>query len=168
MVSHSHHFQPQEAILHYDAGIAVELPFCTHGRRRPAHPRSVRSAGRLLGCCQGRARSRRRRQGHADHQGRQGQERRGGAVDQLRRHLLDPEGPKRKSSIGFFDEKTKTVIKTDPRQLELLAEKEDERLAKLERDRQLSEQGIAKIGRGETAADETGRAGWSCPRPARP
>jgi hypothetical protein len=58
---------------------------------------------------------------------------------------------KRKSSIGFFDERTKTVIKTDPRQLELLAEKEDERLAKLERDRQLSEQGITKIGRGETA-----------------
>jgi hypothetical protein len=56
-----------------------------------------------------------------------------------------------KSSIGFYDEKTKTVIKTDPRQLELMAEKEDERLAKLERDRHLTEQGIAKIGRGETA-----------------
>lgn len=59
---------------------------------------------------------------------------------------------KRKSSIGFFDEKTRTVIKTDPRQLEMLAEKEDERLAEQERARQLSEQGIARIGRGETAA----------------
>jgi hypothetical protein len=61
-------------------------------------------------------------------------------------------GPDSKSSIAFFDEKTKTVIKTDPRQLELLAEKEDERLAQVERDRRLSEQGIAKIGRGETAS----------------
>lgn len=58
---------------------------------------------------------------------------------------------KRKSSIGFFDEKTKTVIKTDPRQLELLAEKEDARLAEQERQRQLNEQGIARIGRGESA-----------------
>lgn len=60
---------------------------------------------------------------------------------------------KRKSSIGFFDERTKTVMKTDPRQLELLAEKEDERQAKLERDRQITEQGLARIGRGlDTAA----------------
>lgn len=58
---------------------------------------------------------------------------------------------KRKASIGFFDEKTKTVIKTDPRQLEMLAEKEDERQAKAERERQLHEKGIAVIGRGETA-----------------
>jgi hypothetical protein len=57
---------------------------------------------------------------------------------------------KRRTSIGFFDEKTKTVIKTDPRQLELLREKEDERLAEQERARQLHEQGIARIGRGET------------------
>lgn len=58
---------------------------------------------------------------------------------------------KRKSSIGFFDERTRTVIKTDPRQLEMLAEKEDERAAAEERARQLSEQGIARIGRGEVA-----------------
>jgi hypothetical protein len=58
---------------------------------------------------------------------------------------------KRKSSIGFFDEKSRTVIKTDPRQLEMLAEKEDERLAAEERARALSEKGIAQIGRGQPA-----------------
>ena len=56
--------------------------------------------------------------------------------------------PDAKSSIGFFDEKTRTVIKTDPRQLEMLAEKEEERLAAEERARQLNEQNIARIGRG--------------------
>jgi hypothetical protein len=56
--------------------------------------------------------------------------------------------PKRKSSIVFTDEKNRTVCKTDPRQLEMLAEKEDERQAKLERDRQITEQGLARIGRG--------------------
>lgn len=61
--------------------------------------------------------------------------------------------PKRKSSIGYFDEKTKTVIKTDPRQLEMLAEKEDERRASEERQRQISEAGLARIGKGvETIA----------------
>ena len=59
--------------------------------------------------------------------------------------------PTAKTSIGYYDEKTKTVLKTDPRQLEMLAEKEEERLAAEERTRQLSEQGIARIGRGESA-----------------
>ena len=60
---------------------------------------------------------------------------------------------KRKSSIGFFDEKTKTVIKTDPRQLEMLAEKEDARMVEQERQRQITEQGLARIGKGvETIA----------------
>lgn len=61
-------------------------------------------------------------------------------------------GPDVRSSVAFFDEKTKTVIKTDPRQLEMLAEKEDERRAQAERDRQVSEAGLARIGRGTETA----------------
>ena len=57
-----------------------------------------------------------------------------------------PKKPRRKA-IVFHDPKRGVFTKTDPRQLELLAEREAERQ---DREAELSERGVARIGRGET------------------
>ena len=56
-----------------------------------------------------------------------------------------PKKPRRKALV-FHDPKSKAFTKSDPRQLELLAEREAERA---ERAAELTERGIARIGRGE-------------------
>lgn len=56
--------------------------------------------------------------------------------------------PDRKKAIVYHDLDNLAFTKTDPRQLELLAEQEAE---KQERERELSERGIAQIGRGAPA-----------------
>jgi hypothetical protein len=57
--------------------------------------------------------------------------------------------PERKKALIYHDAETKTFSKTDPRQLELLAEQEAERA---EREKALREEGIARIGRGTDVA----------------
>lgn len=57
--------------------------------------------------------------------------------------------PERRKALIYHDAETASFSKTDPRQLELLAEREEERR---ERETELREQGIARIGRGETVA----------------
>jgi hypothetical protein len=59
-----------------------------------------------------------------------------------------PKKPRRKALV-FHDAKQRAFTKSDPRQMELLAEREAERI---ERAAELSERGIARIGRGETAS----------------
>lgn len=54
----------------------------------------------------------------------------------------------RRKALVYHNEKDHTFSKTDPRQLELLAEREQERAERAER---LHEQGVAQIGRGITA-----------------
>lgn len=54
--------------------------------------------------------------------------------------------PDRKKALIYHDAENGVFTKTDPRQLELLAEQEQERN---ERTRDLTEKGIARIGRGE-------------------
>jgi hypothetical protein len=58
-----------------------------------------------------------------------------------------PEKPRRKALV-FHDAKRKVFSKTDPKQLELLAEREEMRAA---RETELAERGIARIGRGEVS-----------------
>lgn len=53
--------------------------------------------------------------------------------------------PERRKALVYHDAETASFSKTDPRQLELLAEKEAERA---EREAELAEKGIAQIGRG--------------------
>lgn len=53
--------------------------------------------------------------------------------------------PERRKALVYHDAEKHTFSKTDPRQLELLAEAEAERA---EREAQLREQGVAQIGRG--------------------
>lgn len=61
--------------------------------------------------------------------------------------------PERRKALIYHDAKNHTFSKTDPRQLELLAEQEQERL---ERQTKLKEANIAQIGRGEPAAAAVG------------
>lgn len=56
--------------------------------------------------------------------------------------------PERKKALVYHDEANKAFSKTDPRQLELLAEREAERE---ERAARLHEAGVAQIGRGGNA-----------------
>lgn len=56
--------------------------------------------------------------------------------------------PDRKKAVVFHDLDNLSFTKTDPRQLELLAEQEAE---KQEREKELAERGIAQIGRGVPA-----------------
>lgn len=63
--------------------------------------------------------------------------------------LPEPEG---RASMVYFDRETKTISKTDPRQLELLAEKEAEREEREERARAMTEANITQIGRGSSPA----------------
>lgn len=58
-----------------------------------------------------------------------------------------------KVAVFYHNPETKTFSKTDPRQLELLAEQESERA---EREEALREKGIAQIGRGAEPALATG------------
>jgi hypothetical protein len=57
--------------------------------------------------------------------------------------------PDRKKAVIYHDEDTLSFTKTDPRQLELLAEQEAE---KREREQELHERGVAQIGRGPAVA----------------
>ena len=56
--------------------------------------------------------------------------------------------PERRKAMVYHDPENLGFTKTDPRQMELLAEQEAERL---EREEELREAGVARIGRGETA-----------------
>lgn len=56
--------------------------------------------------------------------------------------------PERRKALIYHDAEQLAFSKTDPRQLEMLAEQEAERQ---ERARELQEKGIAQIGRGEPA-----------------
>jgi hypothetical protein len=56
--------------------------------------------------------------------------------------------PERRAAMVYHDSENKAFTKTDPRQLELLAEREQERK---EREAELSERGIALVGRGAVA-----------------
>jgi len=60
--------------------------------------------------------------------------------------------PARKKAMVYHDAENRAFTKTDPRQLELLAEQAAE---KAERDEALREAGIAKIGRGAEPAVAT-------------
>jgi len=55
----------------------------------------------------------------------------------------------RKKALIYHDPASQTFSKTDPRQLEMLAEREQERQ---EREQTLNEAGVAQIGRGLVAA----------------
>lgn len=57
--------------------------------------------------------------------------------------------PERRKALIYHDAESHTFSKTDPRQLELLAEQEAERA---EREAELAEKGIAQIGRGPVAS----------------
>lgn len=57
--------------------------------------------------------------------------------------------PERKKALVYHDPEQLVFSKTDPRQLELLAEKEQERA---EREAELAERGISQIGRGPVSA----------------
>jgi hypothetical protein len=61
--------------------------------------------------------------------------------------------PERRKAMVYHDPENLGFTKTDPRQMELLAEHEAERL---EREEELREAGIARIGRGEAALAATG------------
>jgi len=56
--------------------------------------------------------------------------------------------PERRKAMVYHDPENLGFTKTDPRQMELLAEQEAERL---EREEELREAGVARIGRGEHA-----------------
>jgi hypothetical protein len=56
--------------------------------------------------------------------------------------------PERRKAMVYHDPENLGFTKTDPRQMELLAEQEAERL---EREEELREAGVARIGRGEPA-----------------
>jgi hypothetical protein len=57
--------------------------------------------------------------------------------------------PERRKALVYHDAETRTFSRTDPRQLELLAEKDEQRR---EREAELAEKGIARIGRGAEVA----------------
>jgi hypothetical protein len=57
--------------------------------------------------------------------------------------------PERRAALVYHDSENRAFTKTDPRQLELLAEREAERQ---EREAELREKGIALVGRGPQAA----------------
>jgi hypothetical protein len=56
--------------------------------------------------------------------------------------------PERRKALVYHDPEHMAFTKTDPRQMELLAEQEAERL---EREQELRDRGLAVIGRGEPA-----------------
>lgn len=60
--------------------------------------------------------------------------------------------PERRKALIYHDAEDHSFSKTDPRQLELLAEQDE---ARKEREAELAEKGIAQIGRGAAAAGAT-------------
>lgn len=68
-------------------------------------------------------------------------------IDSFAKITAMPERPRRKALV-FHDAKHNLFSRKDPRQMELLAEREAERV---ERAQELADRGIARIGRGEQA-----------------